>query len=208
MIHGAVVAVAKIFGEHYSEPMRASIGELTLEGGQGGRPRPMGQVRRRLAVQHWLLHHGLGRLAMSELDDFRSETLARQVKAEEALVRGDPMPRMKMWSMHDPVTLFSAGGECKSGWEEISGFFRWLASRFSKASGFRFDIEAVEISGELAYAVGFERFNASIAGGPVEPITIRVTHVYRRENGEWKIVHRHGDAAPSDQSRSMEATTE
>jgi len=25
---------------------------------------------------------------------------------------------------------------------------------------------------------------------------VRVTHVYRRENGEWKIVHRHGDEVP------------
>ena len=31
-------------------------------------------------------------------------------------------------------------------------------------------------------------------------MTIRVTHVYRRENGEWKIVHRHGDTAPLDES--------
>jgi ketosteroid isomerase-like protein len=28
-------------------------------------------------------------------------------------------------------------------------------------------------------------------GGPVEASTLRVTHVCRRENGEWKIVHRH-----------------
>jgi ketosteroid isomerase-like protein len=36
--------------------------------------------------------------------------------------------------------------------------------------------------------------------GTLEPITIRVTHVYRREDGEWKIVHRHGDTAPPDES--------
>jgi len=29
---------------------------------------------------------------------------------------------------------------------------------------------------------------------------IRVTHIYRREDGEWKIVHRHGDVLPIDQS--------
>ncbi len=40
----------------------------------------------------------------------------------------------------------------------------------------------------MAYTLGFERFNASIAGRPV-----RVTHIYRREDGEWKIVHRHAD---------------
>jgi len=30
-------------------------------------------------------------------------------------------------------------------------------------------------------------------GGPIQPITLRVTHLYRREHGEWKIVHRHAD---------------
>jgi ketosteroid isomerase-like protein len=32
-----------------------------------------------------------------------------------------------------------------------------------------------------------------IEGRPVEPITVRSTHVYRREDDDWKIVHRHGD---------------
>ena len=41
------------------------------------------------------------------------------------------------------------------------------------------------------------RFNGSIDGRPVEPITVRATHVYRREGGEWKIVHRDGDNAPA-----------
>jgi ketosteroid isomerase-like protein len=68
-----------------------------------------------------------------------------------------------------------------------------VASRFSNVSDFRFDVELVEVSGEMAYTLGLERFNGSIAGRPVEPVTVRVTHVYRRENGEWKIVHRHGD---------------
>jgi hypothetical protein len=40
----------------------------------------------------------------------------------------------------------------------------------------------------------------AVDGGPAEPHTVRVTHVYRREKGEWKIVHRHGDVAPVDQA--------
>jgi ketosteroid isomerase-like protein len=45
----------------------------------------------------------------------------------------------------------------------------------------------------MAYTLGFERFNGSIAGRVVEPVTVRVTHIYRREDGEWKIAHRHAD---------------
>jgi ketosteroid isomerase-like protein len=38
-------------------------------------------------------------------------------------------------------------------------------------------------------------------------MTVRVTHVYRRENGEWKIVHRHGDSVPVDESPPVDAST-
>jgi ketosteroid isomerase-like protein len=85
----------------------------------------------------------------------------------------------------------------QSGWDELSRTFRWVATNISNVSDYRFDVEVADVSGDLAYTIGFERFNGSIGGGPVEPITVRVTHVYRREDGEWKIVHRHGDNPPA-----------
>jgi hypothetical protein len=51
---------------------------------------------------------------MSELDEFLSSTINRQVKAEEAILNGDPVQRLKMWSKKDPVTLLGAWGPCKS----------------------------------------------------------------------------------------------
>jgi len=40
----------------------------------------------------------------------------------------------------------------------------------------------------------------AVDGGEPEPMTIRVTHAYRREDGEWRLVHRHGDFLPHDES--------
>ena len=134
---------------------------------------------------------------MSGADDFRSEFLTRQTAAEEAIVHGDPGPRMELWSRQDPVTLFGAAGMSQSGWEELSRTFRWVASNISNVSDFRYDVEVAEVSGDMAYTIGYERFSGSIGGRPVEPVTVRVTHVYRRENAEWKIVHRHGDNPPT-----------
>jgi ketosteroid isomerase-like protein len=134
-----------------------------------------------------------GMSAMDETEAFRNTVLARQTEAEEAFVHGDPRPRMELWSRRDPVTLFGAIGMSESGWEELSRTFAWVASRFSEVRDYRFDVELVEVSGDMAYTLGFERFEGSIAGRPVEPVTVRVTHIYRREDGEWKIVHRHGD---------------
>jgi ketosteroid isomerase-like protein len=140
---------------------------------------------------------------VEEIEHFRATMLARQTEAEEAFVHGDARPRMELWSRRDPVTLFGAIGMSESGWEQLGRTFGWVASRFSNVSDFRFDVEVVEVRGDLAYTLGFERFNGSIAGRPVEPVAVRVTHIYRREDGEWKIVHRHADN-PGDDPRSTE----
>ena len=142
---------------------------------------------------------------MNEVDDFRAKTLARQAEAEAAFHQGDPGPRMEMWSKRDPVTLVGAAGMYKSGWDELGRIFPWVASRFSNVSDYRFEVLVADVIGDMAYSVGYERFTGSIDGRPVEPITVRATHVYRREDGEWKIVHRHGDNPPPDQSPPMPA---
>jgi len=144
---------------------------------------------------------------MRELDVFRAATLARQVEAETAIHNGDPAPRLAMWSAQDPVTLFGAAIS-KNGAAEVRQFFRVLASQFSDCTSYRFEVVAAGVSGDLAYTVGYEHTSVSIDGVPVEPYTLRVTHVYRREDGEWKIVHRHGDSPPVEQRPLAEAVTQ
>jgi ketosteroid isomerase-like protein len=139
-----------------------------------------------------------------EVEEFRSTMLARQTEAEQAMVHGDAGPRMELWSKRDPVTLFGAIGMSESGWEHLSQTFNWVASRFSDVSDFRFDVDLVQVSGDMAYTLGFERWSGSIAGRPVEPVTVRVTHIYRREDGEWRIVHRHADNPASDPRQAEE----
>jgi ketosteroid isomerase-like protein len=141
---------------------------------------------------------------MNELDDFLTRTINRQIKAEEAIHNGDAEPRLEMWSTKDPVTLFGAFGPCKSGTEEVTRTFRWVASVFSNCTSYEFELVAAGVSGEMAYTVGYEHSTRSLRGGPAEAATLRVTHIYRRENGEWKIVHRHGDIPPVDESPSAE----
>ncbi|HEX5440558.1 MAG TPA: nuclear transport factor 2 family protein [Ktedonobacterales bacterium] len=132
-----------------------------------------------------------------ELDDFLATTLARQLAAEEALHNGDPEPRLAMWSSNDPVTVLGAAKNAR-GWDEVSQLFRWLGAEFSNCTSYRFDLIAAGVSGDLAYTVGYEHTAVSWEGAPLEPYTLRVTHAYRREDGEWKIVHRHGDRVSSD----------
>lgn len=128
----------------------------------------------------------------SELNTFLATFLPRQMAAEEALHNGDPEPRLALWSRNDPVTVLGAVRNAR-GWAEVSQLFRWLGSRFSNCTSYSFDLVAAGVSGDQAYMAGYEHTSVSINGAPVESYTLRVTHIYRRENGEWKIVHRHGD---------------
>ena len=144
---------------------------------------------------------------MSDLDDFLTPTLARQLEAEQALINGDPGPRLAMWSTRDPVTLFGAD-KSTIGSEEARQVFHWLATRFSNLTDYRFERVAAGASGDLAYTVGYEHTTVSWDGIPLDPYSLRVTHVYRREDGEWKIIHRHADFPPIDQTAPAEALTE
>jgi ketosteroid isomerase-like protein len=134
---------------------------------------------------------------MSEVDDFLSGTIPRLMQAEKAIHNGDVEPRLAMWSRNDPVTLFGAWLS-DAGWEDVNRTFHELASRFSDCTSYDVDIIAAGASGDLAYTVGYEHTSTSVEGVP-RTYTLRVTQIYRREDGEWKLVHRHGDELAADQ---------
>jgi ketosteroid isomerase-like protein len=50
------------------------------------------------------------------------------------------------------------------------------------------------VSGDLAVLVLVERQHAEVGGLPDRDWSLRVTLVFRREGGEWRLVHRHADA--------------
>jgi ketosteroid isomerase-like protein len=130
---------------------------------------------------------------MSETEDFLAEVIPRQVEADTALHNGDASPREALWSRRDPVTVLGAAMSAM-GWDDTRRTFESVAARFSNCESFDLDIIAASASGDFAYTVGYEHTEASIDGAP-QSHTLRVTHTYRREDGEWKIAHRHADGA-------------
>jgi ketosteroid isomerase-like protein len=136
----------------------------------------------------------------AEVEAFLGEMLPRQLDAEHALCRGDAEARARTWSQSDPVTLFGAAVPLRRGWVEVNSTFHWLARRFRSAElrDYDFELVAAGASGDLAYTVGFEH-KTVVADGEPATYTLRVTHVYRREAGHWRIVHRHGDHPPADE---------
>ena len=86
-----------------------------------------------------------------------------------------------------------------AGQEEVGALFRRLAATFSDCTHFSYELVAADVVGDLAYTVGYEHTRVSVDGEPRD-YRLRVTQVYRREEGQWRVAHRHGDTSASDDS--------
>lgn len=130
----------------------------------------------------------------TEVEEFLADVLSKQRFAEQAMHNGDAEPRLALWARRDPVTLYGARLS-GSGWADLEPKFREVASWFANSVAYEFEVIAAGASGDLAYTVGYEHNSVSVDGKPTT-YTLRVTHVYRREDGQWRIVHRHADVPP------------
>jgi ketosteroid isomerase-like protein len=133
---------------------------------------------------------------MAESEDFYRDFLARFIDAQRAFHDGDPVPNLALWSSEDPVTLFTARGLLESGTEPATAAFRFVASTFSDVEIFHWETLASGVARDFAYTAAVERYTNSRNGGPPEQTELRATHVYRREDGQWRAVHRHADRRP------------
>lgn len=134
---------------------------------------------------------------MTETERFLATMRPRITKVGTAMHNGDSGPWMAAWSRTDPLTLF---GAVKSGrgWGDLEPIFEALGRQFSNCSSHEVEIVAAEARGDLAYTVALEHTTASINGAEPESYVLRVTTIFRREDGEWKVVHRHGDAVAAE----------
>lgn len=130
---------------------------------------------------------------------FLDEVLPRIEAADLDLHNGDAAARAAMWSRNDPVTLFGAAYTV-AGWNDIGPVFEKLAAQFSDCRSFEIEVVAADAGADFGYIVAIERTTASIGGRPPASYGLRVTTIFRRQDGDWKIVHRHGD--PHDDSAS------
>jgi ketosteroid isomerase-like protein len=131
---------------------------------------------------------------MSDLDDFLAWTKSHLRDAEIALHNGDAAPRRATWSRNDPVTVLGAW-KSATGQRELSDLFGQLEASFSNCTSYSNEIIAADVIGDMAYTVGYEHTQASVNGEP-RKYSLRATQVYRREDGEWKVAHRHADTVP------------
>lgn len=125
-------------------------------------------------------------------EDFRA-AVADVGRAVGEFVAGDPRRYRARWSGDPDVTIFGGWGAHERGWPEVGPRLDWAAARFVSGHTEQ-EVLALGASGDLGYTVSLERGHARVVGeADAAPMLLRVTHVYRRTDGVWTIVHRHAD---------------
>ncbi len=88
------------------------------------------------------------------------------------------------WSSRAEVTTMNAAGGHEQGPAAVAARWRWWSTQGRAMPATRVEPLALHVTPELAYTVALEHHGERV---------LRVTHVYAREDGDWKIVHRHAD---------------
>ena len=130
---------------------------------------------------------------MAAVDDV-DELIERYHLGGDEFLNGNPEPLLELWSRRDDVTLANPYGPPVRGWDKVEEVIDHAASQAREGRLLSVEIVARHVTAELAYVVEIERVKAKIGGSEdVTPFDLRVTMIFRPEDGEWKVVHRHAD---------------
>jgi ketosteroid isomerase-like protein len=130
---------------------------------------------------------------MAAVDDL-DQLLQQWHPASDEFLKGNPEPVKKMFSHKEEVTLANPYGPPVRGWDKVEEVIDHAASQAREGRLLSVEIVAKHVSPELAYVVHVEHPEAKIGGSEdVTPFALRVTMIFRPEDGEWKVVHRHAD---------------
>jgi ketosteroid isomerase-like protein len=140
---------------------------------------------------------------MSAEDEVRQAS-EQYYAALTRLLNGDAGPLMQIWSHSPDVTAMNPYGGREVGWEQLRPVFERVAQQClgSQATVWLKD-PLIRVGGDLAYEIGIESGEGIIMGKQTT-ISQRVTNIYRREAGGWKMVHRHTDLNPAEQEESKQ----
>ncbi len=128
--------------------------------------------------------------AVEDLD----EVIEQFQLALNEFLKGNPEPAQNLFSHRDDVSLANPLGPPARGWDEVAATMGRAASNFRDGEITGFETVAKYVTPELAYVVWIERAKAKVGGREdIAPSALRVTMIFRPEEGTWKVVHRHAD---------------
>lgn len=68
------------------------------------------------------------------------------------------------------------------------------AAKFKPGSESTIEILQADESEGIGYWVGLQKAAVRMEGKPEPvPMSVRVTEIYKKEHGQWRLIHRHAD---------------
>lgn len=109
-------------------------------------------------------------------------------------MKGSYEPAKQLFSERDDVTLGNPFGPFARGWTQVVETMQRAASHYREGEASGFDRISKYVTPELACIVEVERLESKVGGlEEVAPVHLRVTSIFRKEDGRWRLVHRHAD---------------
>jgi ketosteroid isomerase-like protein len=122
------------------------------------------------------------------------DTLEQYHRAVDEFSRGLGEPVKRLFSNQGDVTLANPFGPPVRGWTKVSEALDYASARFTDGVVSRFEPISEYVGEDLATILEIEHWKARVGNRPdIAPFVLRVTTTFRREGGDWKIVHRHAD---------------
>jgi ketosteroid isomerase-like protein len=129
-----------------------------------------------------------------DLDAF----LEQYHQALDGFARGNHEPARGLWSGREDITLGNPFGSFVRGMTQVEDAMRRAARNYRDGRAIGFDEIARCVEGDLAFVAEVEHLESKIGGQDhVSAVSLRVTSVLRREDGRWRLFHRHADPITS-----------
>jgi len=111
------------------------------------------------------------------------------------MANGDASQLKDIWSHSPTVTTMHPIGGREVGWDAVRESFEKVAQLASEGKVELRD-QLIRVVGDMAYEAGVEHGQLKLAGNQVT-IEHRVTNIYQREAGVWKLIYHHTDTSPA-----------
>lgn len=131
---------------------------------------------------------------MTAKDEVRQAS-ERFYAALNRMVKGDASDMADVWLHRADVTTLHPVGGRQIGWTEVADSWNGVAKMASKGTVTLKD-QHIRVIGDVAYELGTEHVRMTLAGTQIRG-SVRVTNIYHRQDGTWKLIHHHSDIDPS-----------